>query len=85
MDSRGGGKRDGHYKRWRLLAPLGLGTVGFGASLLGYAVELRTKGAGFATWFAWGTVSLVVFNAGLAMFGEAVKHRVLLDIEEANS
>ena len=73
-----------HYKRWRVLAPLGLGTVGFGASLLGYAVELRTKRAGFTTWFAWGTVSLVVLNSGLALFGEAVKHRVLLDLEESD-
>lgn len=71
-----------HYKKWRLLAPVALGTVGFGASLLGYAVELRTRRAGFVTWFAWGTVSLVVFNSGLAMFGEAVKHRVLFDLGE---
>ena len=74
--------KDEHYKKWRTLAPLSLGTVGFGASLLGYAAERRTKGAGFVTWFAWGTLSLVVFNAGLAMFGEAVKHRTLLELEE---
>ena len=71
-----------HYKKWRLLAPLGLGTVGFGASLLGYAVERKTNKASFISWFALGTLSLVVLNSGVAMFGEAVKHRVLLDLEE---
>ena len=71
-----------HYKTWRRLAPLGLGTVGFGASLLGHAVQLKTEKAGFVTWFAWGTLSLVVLNAGLAIFGEAVKHRVLLELKE---
>ena len=71
-----------HYKKWRRLAPLGLGTVGLGASLLGHAVELKTKRSDFLTWFAWGTLSLVVLNSGLALFGEAVKQRVLLELEE---
>ena len=73
-----------HYRKWRRLAPLGLGTVGFGASLLGYAVEQRTKRVGFLTWFAWGTLSLVVLNSGLAIFGEAVKHRALLELKESD-
>ncbi len=71
---------DEHYKKWRWLAPVSLGTVGFGASLLGYAVQRRIERASFGTWFTWGTLSLVVLNAGLAMFGEAVKHRMLFDL-----
>lgn len=71
-----------NYRRWRRLAPAGLGAVGFGASLLGYAIEKKVEGAAPSVWFAWGTVSLVVLNSGLAMFGEAVKHRVLFDLQE---
>jgi len=31
------------------------------------------------TWVALGTVSLVVLNAGLCLFGDAVKHRALYE------
>ncbi len=71
---------DQHLRAWRTLAPLSLATIGFGASLLGYAIELRTTSAGFWTWFVWGTLSLVVFNSGIALFGESVKRRVLYEV-----
>ncbi len=68
-----------HRKRkWQLLAPLGLALIGFGVSVVGYAVELRVGGAARATWFAWGTLGLVVLNSGVACFGEAVKCSVLM-------
>ncbi|MDZ7704642.1 MAG: hypothetical protein U5L04_09205 [Trueperaceae bacterium] len=69
-----------HLRTWRILAPLSLATIGLGSSLLGYAIELRTTDAGFWTWFVWGTLSLVVLNSGIALFGESVKHRVLYEI-----
>jgi hypothetical protein len=68
------------FQKWRLFAPLGLATLGFGASLLGYSIELKTQGATPLTWFTWGTVSLVVLNTGVALFGDAVKHRVLYEL-----
>lgn len=34
---------DAHYTKWKWQAPLGLTTVGFGASLLGYASNLKAK------------------------------------------
>ena len=70
--------------KWRLLAPLGLALIGFGVSVVGYAVELRISGTGSAAWFAWGTLGLVVLNSGVACFGEAVKHRALLELGRRN-
>lgn len=69
--------------KWRLLAPSGLATIGFGASLLGHSIELKTTGAPLAQWFLWGTLSLVVFNSGIALFGEAVKARLLYELGQA--
>ena len=71
-----------HYRKWRLFAPLGLAVTGLGASLLGYSVELKSGGASLLTWFSWGTLSLCVFNAGIAVFGEAVKSRTLYELEK---
>ena len=70
-----------HFQRWRVFAPLGLGLVGFGASLLGYSIELRVESVPIGRWFLWGTLALVVLNSGVAVFGEAIKHRVLYDLQ----
>ena len=67
-------------KMWLVFAPLGLALIGFGASVTGYAVELRTLGAPFWTWFWWGTAGLVILNSGVVYFGEAVKRRVLAEL-----
>ena len=69
-----------HLGRWRSLAPLGLGVIGLGATLLGHSVGLKSGGASFWTWFVWGTFSLVTLNSGVALFGEAVKHRTLFEV-----
>jgi hypothetical protein len=70
-----------HYDKWKWQAPLGLTTVGFGASLLGHASNMKGRGASAWKWIAAGTVSLVVLNAGLSLFGDAVKHRALHEWE----
>lgn len=70
-----------HYRTWRLFAPLGLTVIGLGATLLGHSVGLKSGGAAFWAWFGWGTLSLVVLNAGVALFGEAVKHRALFEVQ----
>lgn len=70
-----------HYRAWRTFAPLGLGVIGLGATLLGHSVGLKSGGAAFWTWFGWGTLSLVVLNSGVALFGEAVKHRALFEVK----
>jgi hypothetical protein len=57
-----------------------LALIGFGVSIVGYAVERRTLGVALGDWFFWGTAGLITLNAGVACFGEAVKHRVLLEL-----
>ena len=71
-----------HYQTWRAFAPLGLGVIGLGATLLGHSIGLNSGGAPFWTWFLWGTLSLVVLNSGVALFGEAVKHRTLFEVQQ---
>ena len=63
----------------RNLAPVGLIGIGFGLSLFGEAVRLKSDGAPLWRWFVVGTLSLVVVNSGIALFGEAVKHSTLRD------
>ncbi len=65
-----------HLSTWKRLAPLGLASVGFGLSLVGEATLRKGRGEPFV---AYGTVALCVVNAGLCLFGEAVKHRALAD------
>ena len=72
-----------HKRRWLLFSPLGLTLIGFGASLLGHSIQLKTLGAGLTTWFWWGTFSLIVLNAGVCVFAEGVKARVLLELGQA--
>lgn len=70
-----------HYQKWDELAPRGMLTLGFGLTMLGEAIIGRSKGRSFLVWFFKGTIALVAINAGLAMFGESVKHRTLYEIE----
>jgi len=75
---------DAHRQRWQWQSPLGLLLVGFGASLLGQATLMKrdaADGAGSTwAWVAAGTASLVALNAGLSLFGDAVKHRSLFEM-----
>ncbi|HEX8297754.1 MAG TPA: hypothetical protein VF594_01225 [Rubricoccaceae bacterium] len=68
---------DRHVRAWARLAPVGLIAVGFGASLIGEATLRKGRGEAFAL---YGTAALTVFNAGLCLFGEAIRHRVLADL-----
>ena len=67
---------DRHVRAWARLAPAGLVAVGLGASLIGEATLRKGRGDAYAL---YGTAALAVFNAGLCLFGEAVKHRALAD------
>lgn len=64
--------------RWLSFAVLGLLLTGFGLSLLGEAILLKFNEAAFWTWTTWGTAALVVFNAGLCLFGQAVIEKIKL-------
>lgn len=66
-----------HLRTWRRFAPLGLASVGFGLSLVGEATLRKGRGEPFVL---YGTAALCVVNAGLCLFGEAVKHRAVADV-----
>jgi hypothetical protein len=68
--------------KWLVCSPLGLALIGFGLTLVTDAA--RAKGAG-EPWFWYGAVALVVFNAGIAVFGEGVKNAVLMSLERRGS
>ena len=60
-------------KTWLLQAPLGLVLVGAGLSM---AIDAGTSKADGQPWFWYGSFTLIVFNAGLCVFGGAVIKRV---------
>lgn len=70
---------DQHYQQWSENAPRGLLLIGAGASLVAHAAGLKSKGRSGIVWFVLGTLGLIVLNAGVAVFGEAVKHRTLYE------
>lgn len=70
---------DQHYQQWSENAPRGLLLIGAGVSIVAHAAGLRTKGRSSLIWIALGTLGLIVLNAGVAIFGEAVKHRTLYE------
>ncbi|MEO0557661.1 MAG: hypothetical protein AAF170_05690 [Bacteroidota bacterium] len=76
MDSRS--STAAHLRTWRRFAPLGLTAVGLGLSMVGEATSRKAQGDG---WVLYGTAALCVVNAGLCLFGEAVKHRTLADLK----
>ena len=70
-----------HYQQWDELAPRGLILIGAGLSVIGQAIIVKSKGKGFLRWFIYGLIGLSLFNAGIALFGEAVKNRTLYEID----
>lgn len=64
--------------KWLLFSPLGLALIGFGLTLVTDAARAKSAGE---PWFWYGTLALVVFNAGVVFFGEGVKNAVLLSLE----
>jgi len=80
---------DAHRRRWQWQSPLGLLLVGLGASLLGQATLLKGKASDARGstwgWVAAGTASLVALNAGLSVFGDAVKHRTLYELASSTT
>ncbi|MVN77897.1 hypothetical protein GO988_16320 [Hymenobacter sp. HMF4947] len=71
-----------HKTKWLIFAPVGLLTVGTGACLINWAGELKSKGVAPTKWVSAGTAALVVFNAGLSMFGQSIIEKVLHEVRE---
>lgn len=55
--------------------------IGTGLSVTLDALAQRLGEAGWWVWAGEGTVGLVVFMAGMAFFGDAVRYRVHMDRE----
>lgn len=70
---------DQHYQAWSENAPRGLILVGAGATVIAHAAGLKLRHRSFFAWFFFGLVGLVLLNAGVSLFGEAVKHRTLYE------
>lgn len=62
--------------KWLLFAPLGLTLIGLGTSV---TQDAATRKAAGQSWFWRGTVGLCILNAGIALFGDAVKERALME------
>ncbi len=63
-------------KRWFRLGAISMLLIGFGVSLIGEAIIMKSNGAPVMNWVALGTFSLIVFNAGICIFGESVLCKV---------
>ncbi len=68
-----------HRTKWLSFAPLGLTLTGLGLTVALDASNRKARGDG---WFWQGTLGLVLFNAGLSVFGESVKARVRYEQEQ---
>lgn len=73
------------FYRWLVESIAGLLLIGFGLSLFGQSVIYKSKGESLKKWFLWGTVSLIIFNAGICVFGDAVKNRMRYENTEARN
>lgn len=67
--------------KWLVFSPLGLTLVGLGLSITLEAARLKSVGE---PWLWLGTLGLCVVNSGLAFFGDGVKSRVLLELQNTN-
>jgi len=78
-ETSGAAAAEQHYRKWKTLAPLGLLATGLGASGVGQSTLMKGRDVPTWKWVAAGTASLVALNAGLCLFGDAVKHRALYE------
>ncbi|MCC2547032.1 hypothetical protein LJY25_11290 [Hymenobacter sp. BT175] len=74
-----------HKTKWLLFSPLGLVTVGAGACMIQWSGAMKDRNAPTREWVAAGTAALVVFNAGLSLFGRGVAESVLYQLREKDA
>lgn len=64
-----------YRQRWLIRAAAGLAIFGFGACLVAEAAMKKYSGVPTLEWVTWGTLSLIVLNSGLSIFGDAILQR----------
>ncbi len=65
-----------HFKKWKYQSPIGLATIGTGVCLVAEAAIQKYDGAVWWAWGSYGTVALIVLNAGISLFVDAALHRI---------
>ena len=63
------------FRNWLIKAISGLVIIGAGASMVADAAIYRSTATATWPWVLYGTIALIVFNAGICVLGDAVKHR----------
>lgn len=66
------------HKKWFLLGGLGILLIGIGLCMVIDSAFLKHEKPESNVWIYYGFCSLVVFNGGICIFGEAVITRVKL-------
>lgn len=69
--------------KWLLCAAAGLVLFGFGISVVSTAATIKADiTSSFSRWFVMGLYGLILTNIGLVLFGQAIRFRVLLDVNK---
>ncbi|MEM0940655.1 MAG: hypothetical protein AAF600_13435 [Bacteroidota bacterium] len=66
------------YKKWFLLGGLSVSLIGAGLCMVIESAFLKHENPESNLWIFYGTGSLIVFNAGICIFGVAVITRMKL-------
>ncbi len=69
-----------HYRKWILQMPLGFLIISIGILVIMYTANKKAEDE----WLMWGIVSLTIINAGLALLGNAIVHKVKSDLIQKN-
>lgn len=80
-----------YLKKWKKHAIIGVTLVGLGINLIGEAIIIKSNSPDhfdlghMALWFWIGLFGLAALNAGISFVGDAVKNRVLWELEQKKS
>lgn len=69
--------------KWLLCASTGLLLFGFGISVVSTAATIKADlTSPFSRWFVMGLYGLILTNLGLVLFGQAIRFKVLMDVNK---
>ena len=67
--------------KWLLCASAGVLLFGFGISVVSMAATIKADPtSSFSRWFVMGLYGLILTNLGLVFFGQAIRFRILMDV-----
>jgi hypothetical protein len=68
--------------KWLACSAAGLILVGLGLCIFSEAAHIKHSGKDTATWVLLGTLSLVIINTGLAIFGKGVVYKTEIRVKK---